>query len=339
VDESCWFLAVDFDKSQWRDDVTAFAETCRTTNLPYAIERSRSGNGAHVWFVFAQPVLASVARQMGCFLITETMSRRDQLDMSSYDRLFPNQDTMPTGGFGNLIALPLQFHPRQEGNTLFLDDDFEPHIDQWEFLSRMPRIEPARVAEVAAEAASGGQVIGLRIAETRDEEQDLQPWLREPSRKPQRPVISGPIPPTIHAVLSQRLYVEKAALSSPLLNAVKRLAAFQSKYKKQSLRLSTALTPRVITCAEDYPEHVSLPRGCRDDLDDLLQSYGSKLVVEDLRVTGTHVEVTFRSDLTNIQAEAAKALLQQDTGVLAAPPGTGKTVLGSTSWPRGRQTP
>ncbi len=330
ADETCWFLAVDFDKAKWRDDVTAFAETCWATDLPCAIERSRSGNGAHLWFFFAQPVPAAIARQMGCFLITETMSRRDQLDMNSYDRLFPNQDTMPAGGFGNLIALPLQFHPRQEGNTLFLDDDFEPYVDQWEYLSRLPRIETARVAEVAAAAASRGQVIGLRIAEAGDEKQDLQPWLREPSRKPQRPVISEPIPPTIHAVLSQRLYVEKAALPSPLLNAVKRLAAFQNPefYKKQSLRLSTALTPRVINCAEDYPEHVSLPRGCRDDLDDLLQSYGSKLVVEDLRVSGNHLDVTFRGNLTDIQAEAATALLQQDTGVLVAPPGTGKTVLG-----------
>jgi len=330
ADETCWFLAVDFDKAQWRDDVTAFAETCRASDLPCAIERSRSGNGAHVWFFFAQPVPAAIARQMGCFLITETMSRRDQLDMTSYDRVFPNQDTMPSGGFGNLIALPLQFHPRQEGNALFLDDDFEPHVDQWEYLSRLPRIEAARVAEVAAEAASRGQVIGLRIAETGDEEQDLQPWLREPSRKSQRPVISEPIPPVIHAVLSQRLYVEKAALPSPVLNAVKRLAAFQNPefYKKQSLRLSTALTPRVIYCAEDYLQHVSLPRGCRDDLDELLRSYGSKLVVEDLRVSGNRLDVSFRGALTNVQAEAATALLQQDTGVLVAPPGTGKTVLG-----------
>jgi hypothetical protein len=101
-------------------------------------------------------------------------------------------------------------------------------------------------------------------------------------------------------------------------DVVKRLAAFQNPelYKKQSLRLSTALTPRVITCAEDYPEHLSLPRGCRDDLDDLLQSYGSKLVVEDLRVNGNHLDVSFRGDLTNVQAEAATALLQQGAGVL-----------------------
>lgn len=118
-DETCWFLAADFDKEAWQDDVLAFTETCRRLDVPYAIERSRSGNGAHVWFFFGNPVPAAMARKMGSYLITETMSRRHQLSMASYDRLFPNQDTLPKGGFGNLIALPLQYHPRQQGNTLF----------------------------------------------------------------------------------------------------------------------------------------------------------------------------------------------------------------------------
>ncbi len=98
-DETCWFLAVDFDKSSWLDDVSAFVDTCRRLNVPVAVERSRSGNGAHVWFFFTAPVAASVARKMGCYLITETMSRRHELSMESYDRLFPSQDTMPRGGF------------------------------------------------------------------------------------------------------------------------------------------------------------------------------------------------------------------------------------------------
>lgn len=117
TDETCWFLAADFDKACWREDVLAFAETCRRIGVHYALERSRSGNGAHVWFFFSNPVAAATARKMGSYLITETMSRRHQLSMASYDRLFPHQDTLPNGGFGNLIALPLQYHTRQEGNT------------------------------------------------------------------------------------------------------------------------------------------------------------------------------------------------------------------------------
>jgi hypothetical protein len=120
-EETCWFLAVDFDKGGWKDDVTAFAETCRSIGVSVSIERSRSGNGGHAWIFFAAPVSANVARRMGCYLITETMSRRHELSMTSYDRLFPNQDTMPRGGFGNLIALPLQYEALQQGNSVFID--------------------------------------------------------------------------------------------------------------------------------------------------------------------------------------------------------------------------
>ncbi len=118
TDETCWLVAVDFDKRSWTDDVLAFAETCRMIGVPAAVERSRSGQGAHAWFFFAAPVCATAARKMACYLLTETMSRRHQLGMESYDRLFPNQDTLPRGGFGNLIALPLQHEPRQAGNTV-----------------------------------------------------------------------------------------------------------------------------------------------------------------------------------------------------------------------------
>ncbi len=98
-------------------------------DIPAAVEHSRSGNGAHVWFFFSSTVPAISARRMGCYLITETMMRRHQLAMSSYDRLFPNQDTLPKGGFGNLIALPLQYEPRQAGNSVFLDEAFQPQPD------------------------------------------------------------------------------------------------------------------------------------------------------------------------------------------------------------------
>lgn len=129
-DETCWFLAADFDKESWLDDVAAFVDTCQGFDIPTAVERSRSGDGAHVWFFFNSPVPAVIARRMGCYLITETMAHHHQLSMSSYDRLFPNQDTLPRGGFGNLIALPLQYEPRKAGNSVFLNLDFQPQPDQ-----------------------------------------------------------------------------------------------------------------------------------------------------------------------------------------------------------------
>jgi hypothetical protein len=152
ADDTCWLLAVDFDKASWQDDVGAFVETCGAAGVPVAVERSRSGNGAHAWFFFAAPIAASEARKMGCYLLTETMARRHQLSMESYDRLCPNQDTLPRGGFGNLIALPRQFEPRQQGNIVFVDHRFQPHVDQWAFLAAAARIEPEVVRAIGTEA-------------------------------------------------------------------------------------------------------------------------------------------------------------------------------------------
>jgi superfamily II DNA or RNA helicase len=331
-DETCWFLAIDFDKGTWREDVLAFLATCRQVGVPAAVERSRSGNGAHVWFSFSDPVPAAAARRMGCYLITETMSRRHKLSMDSYDRLFPSQDTMPRGGFGNLIALPLQHGPREQGNTVFLDDELRPLPDdaQWAFLAAVARIGRRYVKRIAGEAVRCGSVVGVRGVEPTDEEA-AEPWARWPSGRPPFPRITEPLPERVRAVLSQRLFVEKAGLPSPMLNQIKRLAAFQNPefYKKQSMRLSTALTPRVISCAEELERYVALPRGCCRGLEVLLREHGIALDMEDERKNGAALPVTFRGELTPAQRKASRALLDHEMGVLVAPPGVGKTVVGT----------
>ena len=118
IDDTCWFLAADFDKSSWQIDVTAYLETCKKGGVPAVLERSRSGKGGHVWIFFSEPVAATAARKVGCYLLTKTMERRHQIGLDSYDRFFPNQDTMPKGGFGNLIALPLQKSPGCSGRKI-----------------------------------------------------------------------------------------------------------------------------------------------------------------------------------------------------------------------------
>lgn len=330
TDATCWLVAADFDKGSWAEDVLAFAETCRGAGVPAAVERSRSGHGAHAWFFFTAPVTASAARKMACFLLTETMSVRHQLSMESYDRLFPNQDTLPRGGFGNLIALPLQHGPRQEGNTVFVDDQLVPYPDQWVFLTSVSRIDPTIVDRIAREATRAGQVVGVRWSETTDDD-DAAPWDRSPSRRTPAARLTGPLPTVIRSVLARRLFVEKAGLASPHLNQIKRLAAFQNPefYKKQRLRLSTALTPRVIVCAEDLPDHVAVPRGCGEDVEALLRGAGVRLTVEDQRQAGEPLELQFEGTLTPVQEQAVQALLAHDIGVFVAPPGVGKTVVGT----------
>jgi superfamily II DNA or RNA helicase len=330
-DETCWFLAADFDKESWLDDVAAFLDTCRDLGIPAEIERSRSGNGAHVWFFFSSPVPAVSARRMGCYLITETMARRHQLAMSSYDRLFPNQDTLPRGGFGNLIALPLQYEPRQVGNSVFLDEAFQPHPDQWACLASLQRMAPTTVESIAREAVHHGKIVGVRFSSVSEDGKDDAPWERPPSGRPEKAHISEPVPAEVHSILAQRLFVDKTDLPSPLLNQIKRLAAFQNPefYKKQSMRLSTALTPRVISCAEEHLQHIALPRGCREGLAALLHQYGSTLIIDDQRHPGEPLNVHFDGKLTKVQTQAVNALRKHDIGVFVAPPGIGKTVVGT----------
>jgi hypothetical protein len=330
-DETCWFLALDFDGKAWREDVAAFTAACESVAVPPAVERSRSGNGAHCWFFFAAPVAATTARKLGSFLITETMARRHQLSMASYDRLFPNQDTMPRGGFGNLIALPLQREAGQQGNTLFVDQEWNPHDDQWAYLASVRRLEVATVDTLVAEASRRGQILGVRGAGWPGDEEEFTPWTRPPSGRPRPVVVTGPLPPEVHAVIAQRLFVPKVGLPPSLLNQIKRLAAFQNPefYKKQRMRLSTLGTPRVIACAEEFLEHIAIPRGCREELDALLRQHHVRLVVDDQRTVGKPLDFSFRGVLTPLQAEATEALLAHDTGVFVGPPGVGKTVVGT----------
>ena len=332
-DETCWFLAVDFDKSTWKEDVRAFAATARRLQLPALVERSRSGNGAHVWFFFSEPVGAATARKLGCCLITETMSSHHKLSMGSYDRLFPSQDTMPRGGFGNLIALPLQHGPRQAGNSVFLDEDLNAYPDdvQWSLLASVKRIDGAFVEGIVSEATRKGTIVGVRAVDIADDDDDLAPWARLPSGTPRTIRIPGPMPARASAILAQRVFVAKEGLPSPLLSRIKRLAAFQNPefYKRQSMRLVTATTPRVISCAEDLQKYVAIPRGCRDDLEELLRVHDVALDLVDERAKGAPLDVRFRGKLTGVQEAAAGALLAHDTGVFVAPPGVGKTVIGT----------
>jgi superfamily II DNA or RNA helicase len=322
----CYLLAVDFDKTGWQDNITAFKQTCLEHNIPVAIERSRSGNGAHAWIFFEDKLPVFSARRLGSFLLTETMSKRYQLDMKSYDRLFPNQDTLPKGGFGNLIALPLQKEAAKTGNSLFVDDSFKPYFDQWEFLASVRKISVDEAQHLANSASAQGKVIGVRVSPT--EETD-PPWLRLPSgKKRYLPQINN-LPESIELTLANRIYIKTDILPSVLLNQLKRLAAFQNPefYRRQSLRLSISLTPRVICCSEVTDGYLSLPRGCLDDIVCVLNEYSIKAEIKDNRVLGITRRFRFHGKLTKEQKSAARQILTHEIGVLSAPPGTGKTIL------------
>ena len=273
-DETCRFLAADFDKEAWADDAQALLETCRARGIAAALERSRSGNGAHVWIFFADPVPARSARQLGVALITETMERRPEIGFASYDRLFPNQDTMPAGGFGNLIALPLQRRAREQGNSVFIDDELQPHDDQWAFLSSLPRLSPAALERVVEEAEREGRVLAVRMPV--QEEHADEPRKMAPSRRSDTALIKAPLPEAVGVVVADQVYIERTELPAEMTTQAIRLAAFQNPefYRAQAMRLPTWGKPRIISCAELHLNHVALPRGCLDDALTLLKEHG-----------------------------------------------------------------
>jgi superfamily II DNA or RNA helicase len=325
-DETCWFLAADFDKKSWMQDVAAFRDTARKKGVPVAIERSRSGNGAHAWIFFAEPVSAADARRLGAVLVTATMDRCPDIGFDSYDRFFPSQDTMPTGGFGNLIALPLQSRPRENGNSVFLDDDFRPYEDQWACLTTIGRLSRDELISIVAEAAAMGQVIGLRLPSM---EEDDEPWAALPSRRSKEPPIDVELPASVEVVLGNQVYIDRTKLPPILVNRITRLAAFQNPefYAAQAMRLPTFGKPRIVSCAELFPKHVALPRGCLDDLLSLLRDTGIAADLRDERQQGRPIGTRFLGELTPEQEAAAAALLPHETGVLAATTAFGKTVI------------
>jgi superfamily II DNA or RNA helicase len=327
-DETCWFLAADFDKKTWEYDSQAFLETCRELNVPAALERSRSGKGGHIWIFFERALPAITARKLGCLLLTRTMERRHQVGLDSYDRFFPNQDTMPKGGFGNLIALPLQLAPRKAGNSVFIDSDFNPYPDQWEFLATIQRLPSDAAGEIVADAQRKGDLVGVRMSIT-DDEAAQDPWTLPPSgRRKERP-IDGPLPKAVQVVRANLVYVEKKDLPPAMLNRLLRLAAFQNPefYKAQAMRLSTYDKPRVIACGQEFAQHIAMPRGCLTETLALLEAHRIQPDVRDERFAGTPIQVEFQGQLRPFQQEAVAKITAYDEGILCAPTAFGKTAV------------
>ena len=242
------------------------------------------------------------------------------------DRLFPNQDTMPQGGFGNLIALPLQRAARKQDNTVFLDTAFVPWTDQWTFLASVRKIARSHVERIVEDAERRGRILGVRLPPQDDGE--TEPWADPPSRRRGAPIV-GDLPATLEVVLSNQIYIPKQDLNPALRNRLLRLAAFQNPefYKAQAMRLSTYNRPRVVACAEDLSHHIGLPRGCLDDVRKTLTDVGVRMVIRDERHDGSPLQVKFQGELRQEQKTAANAMLRHDTGVLAATTAFGKTVV------------
>ncbi|MFH1395410.1 MAG: DEAD/DEAH box helicase family protein [Candidatus Omnitrophota bacterium] len=324
--DNCYFLAIDFDGDSWSNDINAVMETCVIENISAAMERSRSGKGGHLWMFFSEEVSAISARKLGTGLISKTMVRHCQLSMKSYDRLFPNQDTIPKGGFGNLIALPLQKKTLLAGNGVFINKSGLPYSDQWAYLASINKLSRDETETLVDTLKKTGGKIPARWSFIDEEE---KPWMRPPSGKRHFNVNIKELPNEIEAVLSNRIYIKTEHIPSALINQFKHLAAFHNPdfYKKQKMRFSTHATPRVICCAELDTGWLSIPRGCMKEVKIVLNDYGIKLKVEDKRFHSAKTDFVFLGNLYDIQQVAFNDIVSADFGVLSAPPGFGKTVI------------
>ena len=322
-DETCCFLAMDFDEADWKSDISALREVCTEFNIPVAVERSRSGKGGHVWFFFENRLSAALARKFGTVLLTVSMSRRHEIQFKSYDRLFPSQDTMPKGGLGNLIALPFQKAARKKTNSEFVDDNFQSYDDQWAFLSTIQKISENRLENFISELSDGHE---LGVLKKDEEEETEKPW--ETSKKRVR-LQKNDFPKNLNIVKANMLFIPKAGISQRALNRLKRLASFNNPmfYKRQAMRLSTYGHDRVVSCADETQEYLCLPRGCQSDLSSELYELGIDVWFNDKTHSGNSIDVEFNGHLRDEQSVALENLLRHDIGILSGTTAFGKTIV------------
>ena len=325
-DETCRFLAFDFDGKEYdqedlRRDVTVVREVCSAKNIDVALERSRSGNGIHLWIFFSENIPTKTARKLGSSLITYATGINHKIPFRTYDRMFPTQDTLIDDGLGNCIALPLQKAPRAENNSVFVDEQFVAYDDQWRYLSNIKKYSLEEVEAFTRQLAPTGELGYLH----RDAE-DEKPW---ESNKPEQKLTRFDFPDTVRVVYANMLYIEKAGIASSALNALKRMAAFSNPefYRNQAMRLSTHDKPRIISCSEETEQYLCLPRGLRKEVVELLESNGVNVQLSDEANGGRSIDVLFCGELRDEQQQAADALLSYDNGILSAATAFGKTVI------------
>lgn len=321
-DNTCHFLCCDFDDKScehgYQDDVRAYVSVCDDWQIPAYIERSRSGNGAHVWMLFSEPIKAKDARLLGNTILTEAMNREGRMSFKSYDRFFPNQDYMPEGGFGNLVALPLQGQARKNGNSLFVDRNFNAFADQWGYLKQMKKLRASDVNALLAQHATIEPLGNL------SKSSEATPWER-PRPAPIKP---SELPRSITVVRASGIYIPMNVLPATAVNHLKRIAAFKNPefYRNLGMRLPTYNLPRIISCSDIIDDYLLMPRGCEESILDFFITNGVEVAIEDKTTEGEHINVTFNGELRPEQVSAVEALTAHRCGTLHAATAFGKTV-------------
>lgn len=320
-DNQCSFLCADFDDKScihgYKNDVLAYVSVCRDWHVPYGIERSRSGNGAHAWIFFETPLPAYKARKLGNAILTEATGREGQMVFNSYDRFFPNQDRMPEGGFGNLVALPLQGRARKNLNSVFVDDSFLAYKDQWAFLSQIQKVSEEYVDVLLSQHVH--EELGPLSTSS-----ESKPWKTPEAYD----IHKEDFLKDVIVTKADKLYIPMKSVSAKVLDHLKRIASFRNPefYSRQAMHFSTYSFPRIISCFDMTDDYLAMPRGCEGAIMSFLDMNHVDYSIKDETNHGMPIDVRFLGEERVEQTDAINAILPYDNGVLHATTAFGKTV-------------
>lgn len=326
LDKNCntKVLVIDFDKADWKEATNVVRLVAKRRNINAAVERSRSGNGAHIWFFFLEPISAKAAREFGSCLITEAAALNKTITFEAFDRMLPAQDTIPDGGFGNLIALPFQGKAQREGNSVFVDEQFEPFPDQWLYLSQVQLIPRSTVQNLIE--TTGDNPHGLATVTVANK---TKRYAQKPRKR--LPLTSRDFPSSLPVTQADMLYIPEKSLSPAAQMEVRRLATFANPefFRAQSMHQSVFGKPRFIDLSELRDGYVAIPRGCKVQLERLLQEAGVSAHYSDKRKSSHPIAMAFKGTLRPEQQIVAEQMLSYEDGIMSAPTGFGKTVIGA----------
>ena len=337
----CRFLAFDFDShtgsfDAWKKDAAAVRKTCTAFSVPVSVEISRSGKGAHLWIFFSENIAAKRARNFGTLILQAAMNERHSLPFESFDRMFPNQDTIPKGGYGNLIALPLQGQAVKNKCSVFVDEDFIPFDDQWAYLSSVKKLSEkavqARCTEIAktvsdflpGDNSARNKLLNVYSSDP-NAQSNNQP--AQNARLTQKDFSS-----VVHITFSNQIEITKAGISERALGIFRRTAVFLNPeyLKKLQMRLPLYNIPRYIDCSDETENALRLPRGSLAQIEKLLNDCNTHYEITDKREQGIRIEINFTGKLYDEQKAALQAMLKSDIGILSAGTGFGKTVTAAS---------
>ena len=325
----CQLLVFDFDNHAkgaeqedyaniddgWKEEINALRHICKNLDVDAAVERSRSGRGAHLWIFFKEMVPARLARRFGFALLEKGAESVNLKSFKYYDRMIPTQDALPEGGLGNVIALPLQGMALKSGNSAFIDENWNAYEDQLNVLAGTRRLTRQGIEDYLSLWYSTGS--------TSEDNGTDAPWDKNSE------IEAGSVKGVVRIVLADRIYIDSTGMSNKTKRQLRRMATFSNKqyFQNQAMDMPNYDESRFIYLGSDEGKYIVLPRGLREEILKKFDNAGISYKIEDKRTKGQELNISFRGELRESQIPAVETMLENETGILHAATAFGKTVV------------